>query len=113
MICPRCGSANQATSANCARCAGSLAPPPPRDPSPLPLVLPMTRRAELELGRAGAAAPGGTTGVPSSPAEPVAELYLLAADHATGQPPPPEAPQGPGSARPDRPGRLAVGLSGA
>ncbi|HTW06864.1 MAG TPA: hypothetical protein VME46_05115 [Acidimicrobiales bacterium] len=86
----------------------------------------MTRRAELEAGHARRAAVGpaastratgplgpeatGTAGVANP-----AELYLLAADRPTGQPPPPEAGTGsPGPARPtERPGRMAVGLSGA
>src|SRR5580658_5595652 len=36
------------------------------------------------------------------------ELYLLAADRATGQPPPPAPPGQPGPVRAERPGRVAV-----
>jgi hypothetical protein len=88
----------------------------------LPAVLPITRRAELKLGRPAAG------GVPAdlvarsqagqAPGSPVgadgAELYLLAAERSTGQPPPPDGPVSQvDPARPERPGRVAIGLSGA
>jgi hypothetical protein len=80
------------------------------------------------MGRARTAAPGttnepalrtgggGGTGAPvtAGPDPAAAELYLLATDRPTGQPPPPEGALGPaGPQRAERPGRMAVGLSGA
>ena len=62
MICPRCGVMNTPGRAGCSRRSGSLAPPPAKDERPLPPVLPITRRAELMLGRSsGAGAGAGAT----------------------------------------------------
>lgn len=123
MICPRCGVLNAPGRSACSRCSGLLAPASARDNRPLPPVLPITKRAELTLGRAttaGAAGIGGRRPGPTlgagleAPELPVTELYLLAADRSTGQPAPPPAPLGQGEpARADRPGRVAIGLSSA
>lgn len=132
MTCPRCGVMNPADRSTCSRCSGSLARPPVRDEAPLPPVLPITRRAELTMGRSGAASPPGGPGAagrlsgtahsgggPQGATPPGAELgtgelYLLAAERSTGQPPPPEAPPGPAEpARAERPARVAIGLTGA
>jgi hypothetical protein len=124
MICPRCGVTNSADRGSCTRCSGSLAPPAGRDqPAPPVIPIPITRRAELVTGRAPAAAPAsvnepaaragtGTTVAGPDPGA-AADLYLLATDRLTGQPPPPEGTLGQGGhQRAERPGRMAVGLSG-
>jgi len=93
MICPRCGTLNAAERVGCARCAGSLAPPPARPDQPLPPVRPLTRRAELmvlaKADAAGGRAPGATTGAVPAPAVAEPGLYLLASERSTGQPEPP------------------------
>jgi hypothetical protein len=121
VICPRCGVVNARERESCSRCSGSLAPPPTQDDNPLPPVLPVTRRAELKLGRASAPAPSNTDAVHRPPAAvqeivqeivpepPVGDLYLLEADRSTGQPAPPASQSEP--VRTDRPARVAVGLS--
>ncbi|HUB69667.1 MAG TPA: hypothetical protein VL984_04535 [Acidimicrobiales bacterium] len=120
MICPRCGVANTAERPTCTRCAGSLAPPPARNDAPLPPTVPITRRAELVMRRAGGAPLANVVEAAAQQAPPQADpasqadLYFLASERATGQPPPPDGPYGPtGTVRPERPARLAVGLSGA
>ena len=103
-----------------------LAPTPAHDNRPLPAVLPVTKRAELAMGRAHAVAMGSIAAdVTPRPAPnfgsaleaqelPVSEVYLMAADCSTGQPPPPPASLGQGEpARADRPARVAIGLSRA
>jgi hypothetical protein len=127
-MCPRCGIYNPSGRSSCTRCSGLLAPVPVRDDSPLPYVLPVTKRAEVALGRArlgagagaGAGAdatsrPSPTLGAALETAElPVAEIYLMGMDHSTGQPAPPPSPYGQGEpARADRPTRVAIGLSRA
>ena len=117
MICPRCGVVNAPEREMCSRCSGSLAPPPARDDNPLPPVVPITRRAELKLGRASASAPSNNDAVHRSPAtapeiapEPaVSDLYLLEAERSTGQPAPPGCQSEP--VRADWPARVAIGLS--
>ncbi len=137
MICPRCGVVNAPERSSCTRCSGSLAPPSHRDDRPLPPVMPITRRAELKMGRASAPAPAGAGG--SSPpnaiagqgagqdigqpgasnldgvAEPLAAgLYLLSTERSTGQPAPPDGVLNKSERlAADRPGRFAVGLSRA
>jgi hypothetical protein len=126
MMCPRCGIYNPSGRSSCTRCSGLLAPAPVRDNGPLPYVLPVTKRAELALGRARSAAPAGaaadttprmspTLGAALESAElPVTEIYLMGMDHSTGQPAPPPSPHGQGEpARADRPTRVAIGLSRA
>lgn len=67
------------------------------------------RGAQAPPGAADAALRAGTPSVADA-----GELYLLATDRPTGQPPPPEGVLGPsGPVRAERPGRVAVGLSGA
>ena len=125
-MCPRCGVYNPSGRSSCTRCSGLLAPVPVRDSGPLPYVLPVTKRAELAIGRArsgdgaGAAAdatsrPSPTLGAALETAElPVTEIYLMGMDHSTGQPAPPPSPYGQGEpARADRPTRVAIGLSRA
>jgi hypothetical protein len=52
----------------------------------------------------------GTNGLGAA----IGDLYLLAAERSTGQPPPPDGPVGPAElVRSERPGRVAIGLSGA
>jgi hypothetical protein len=140
MICPRCGVVNAPERSSCTRCSGSLAPPSHRDDRPLPPVMPITRRAELKMGRASAPAPAGAGGSALSPApnaiagqgagqdmgqpgasdldgvrEPLAVgLYLLSTERSTGQPAPPDGALNKSERlAADRPGRLAVGLSRA
>ena len=125
MICPRCGVTNKAGQPACSRCSGSLAPAPPDTRRPHP-VLPITRRAEVMLRRAGGHADPGRAPaasvagpVPSAAGPPApgplqGEIYLLATERSTGQPAPPEALGG--AAEPalgERRGRMAIGLSGA
>jgi len=125
-MCPRCGIYNPSGRSSCMRCSGLLAPAPVRDGGPLPYVLPVTKRAELALGRARSGAPAGaagdgtprpspTLGAALETAElPVTEIYLMGIDHSTGQPAPPPSPHGQGEpARADRPTRVAIGLSRA
>jgi hypothetical protein len=51
---------------------------------------------------------------PSGLGAPAGDLYLLAAERSTGQPPPPDEPAGPSEPpRSERPTRVAIGLSGA
>jgi hypothetical protein len=90
-------------------------------------VLPITKRAEVMLRRAGGSGdpPGAMKASPAGPAitpagaapqpGPVhAEIYLLATERSTGQPAPPEAQPGQTeTALGDRRGRMAIGLSGA
>ncbi len=126
MMCPRCGIYNQSGRSSCSRCSGLLAPAPVSDDRPLPPVLPVTKRAELAMGRAssGAAlgAAGDATSLPSptlgaaleTAALPLTEIYLMEMDRSTGQPAPPPSPHGQGEpARADRPTRVAIGLSRA
>jgi hypothetical protein len=125
-MCPRCGILNVPGRSACSRCSGLIAPVPVRDDSPLPPVLPVTKRAEVALGRARSA--GGDLGAaqatslpvpavgpaPEAPGTAPAELYLMAMDCSTGQPAPPPAVVDQGEpARADRPGRVAIGLSRA
>ncbi|MGH9107441.1 MAG: hypothetical protein ACRDZX_16765 [Acidimicrobiales bacterium] len=90
----------------------------------------MTRRSERALGLARAkqlreaappgprlGAPAGTpapgTGAAAGTAPAADDVYLLSADRCTGQPPPPAgAPEPEGLPRAERPGRMAIGLSG-
>jgi hypothetical protein len=126
MMCPRCGIYNPSGRSSCTRCSGLLAPTPVRDDRPLPYVLPVTKRAELALGRASSGATAGAVGDATSrpsptlgaaletAALPVTEIYLMGMDRSTGQPPPPPSPHGQGEpARADRPTRVAIGLSRA
>ena len=117
---------NKSGQATCSRCSGSLAPAPPNGRLPHP-VLPITKRAEVMLRRAGAetrpgdkASAAGPVVTPAATASPPgpgpvpAEIYLLATERSTGQPAPPEAQ--PGQTEPalgERRGRVAIGLSGA
>ncbi|MDA8300045.1 MAG: hypothetical protein M0005_00515 [Actinomycetota bacterium] len=77
-------------------------------------MLPVTRRAELVMGRAAGASPA-----PSSPGAQAGGLgsgglYLMASERSTGQPPPPEGVSSQrGPSRAEAPGRIAIGLSGA
>ena len=125
MICPRCGVVNGSERESCTRCSGSLVPPPTRDSRPLPPVVPVTKRAELQTGRVGTPLPtpagaGDNPGrpvlaVPGSVAEPLSgDLYLLSTERSTGQPAPPDGPLNQSERlAADRPGRLTVGLSRA
>ena len=127
MICPRCGVMNKSGQPTCSRCSGSLAPAPPDARLPHP-VLPITKRAEVMLRRAGGGDPPGTikasaagsvvtpaaTASPPGPGPVPAEIYLLATERSTGQPAPPEAQPGQTeTALGERRGRVAIGLSGA
>ncbi|MGD0810549.1 MAG: hypothetical protein ABSA91_12720 [Acidimicrobiales bacterium] len=125
-MCPRCGIYNPSGRSSCSRCSGLLAPAPVRDDRPLPAVLPVTKRAELALGRASSGAAGGAAGDATSrpsptlgaaletAALPVTEIYLMEMDRSTGQPAPPPSVQEQGEpARADRPTRVAIGLSRA
>jgi hypothetical protein len=119
VICPRCGVVNAPERQACSRCSGSLAPPPAREDKPLPPVAPITRRAELKLGRATVPPPSHNDAVHRPPAPPqelapeasAGDLYLLEADRTTGQPAPPGALSDP--VRADRPARVTIGLSRA
>jgi hypothetical protein len=125
MICPRCGVVNGSERESCTRCSGSLVPPPTRDSRPLPPVVPVTKRAELQTVRVGTPAPTSATAgdnpgrplvtVPGAVAEPPSgDLYLLSTERSTGQPAPPAGPLNQSERLPaDRPGRLTVGLSRA
>ncbi|MGA3220664.1 MAG: hypothetical protein ABSE77_16545 [Acidimicrobiales bacterium] len=119
---------NKSGQPTCSRCSGSLAPAPPDARLPHP-VLPITKRAEVMLRRAGGsggptgamkASPAGqgitSAGAPaqSAPGPVHAEIYLLATERPTGQPAPPEAQAGQTeTALGERRGRMAIGLSGA
>jgi hypothetical protein len=71
--------------------------------------MPVTRRAELAMGRAATAA----LPAPLAPSSEV-EVFLLASERSTGQPPPPEPPASQRSLpRAETGGRVAIGLSGA
>jgi hypothetical protein len=125
MICPRCGVVNASERQSCTRCSGSLVPPPARDDRPLPPVLPVTKRAELQTGRVGTSAPAPVSAgnnpprpvglVPGAMLEPPSgDLYLLSTERSTGQPAPPVGPFNQSERLPaDRPSRLTVGLSRA
>lgn len=130
MICPRCGVVNAPERTSCTRCSGSLAPPAQRDDRPLPPVMPITKRAELKLGRAASPAQAGKATVANGPAAqgppnqarpgsepseaPALDLYLLSAERSTGQPAPPEASVNHSERlSTDRSARLAVGFSRA
>jgi hypothetical protein len=126
MICPRCGVLNTPEREYCSRCSGSLAPPPSRDDRPLPPVLPITKRAELKLGRTSTPAPAGPASTGSAApyavgAAPVpavetggGDLYLLESERSTGQPAPPDGSLAPGDpVRANRRGTITVGLSRA
>jgi hypothetical protein len=88
-------------------------------------VLPITRRAEVTLHRAGGAGAGRASPVGAShtsagaPPQPLlgaayGDIYLLATERSTGQPAPPEALSGQTeTALGERRGRRAIGLSGA
>jgi hypothetical protein len=125
MICPRCGVVNASERQSCTRCSGSLVPPPARDDRPLPPVLPVTKRAELQPGRTGTSAPAPASAgdnpvrpavaIPGVIVEPPSgDLYLLSNVRSTGQPAPPDGPLNQSERLPvDRPGRLTIGLSRA
>jgi hypothetical protein len=127
MICPRCGVMNKPGQSACSRCSGSLAPSPVEARRPHP-VLPITKRAEVKLRRAGGTgdsagamkasphgpARGSAVAAPPAGAGPVpSEIYLLATERSTGQPAPPELSGQVGTALGERRGRMAIGLSGA
>ena len=88
-------------------------------------MLPITKRAEVMLRRAGgsagpaAAPPASAAGPAGAATQPVpgaaqSDIYLLATERSTGQPAPPEALGGQTeSAIGERRGRMAIGLSGA
>jgi hypothetical protein len=89
-------------------------------------VLPITRRAEVTMHRAGVTS-GTVKTAPAGMAHPSAgaapqpgpgaahsDIYLLATERSTGQPAPPEALMGQTEpAVGERRGRMAIGLSGA
>lgn len=106
MICPRCGVINPAGNPSCSRCAGSLAPPPERDDRPLPPVVPLTRRAELQMMRAKAAEQVSAGPPPARPSEDEqadSGLYLLSSERSTGQPEPPGGQHAEAGASPSQP----------
>ncbi|HYA43967.1 MAG TPA: hypothetical protein VED59_00050 [Acidimicrobiales bacterium] len=73
---------------SCARCSGSLVPPPNRDDRPLPPVTPLTRRAELLRQADRADSVPAADASSESVDAPDAGLYVMARE-TTGQPHPP------------------------